>query len=72
MQREVYVWQPACDRGLEDHPLAFSKHVSKLLVFEEPESKRTRQILLVVCTVPMDLQMAIEHGVTVRLVFISV
>ncbi len=34
-------------------------------VFEEPESKRTRQILLGVAEVPMDLQTAIEHGVTV-------
>ncbi len=34
-------------------------------IFEEPESKRTQQILLEVCALPINLQAAIEHGVTV-------
>ncbi len=34
-------------------------------VFEEPESKRTRQALLEVGALWIDLQAAIEHGVTV-------
>ncbi len=34
-------------------------------ILEEPESKRMRQTLLEVGALPIDSQVAIEHGVTV-------